>query len=149
MKNTHAGCLGKTRLCLCVRVSACVCVWERASESLQGDGRRVMCEIRETNVCCLCSLVCVCVCVFVLAPIPPLRQRFNKQHTRIKRNQSVYTYVVHIAACLCCTPLVKTDWMTGRKYNKHLISGDGKRKIFHPCFFGWKICFSIIDSSSL
>lgn len=90
-----------------------------------------------------------CVCVFVLAPIPPLRQRFNKQHNRIKGNRSVYTCVVHIAACLCCTPLVKTDWMAGRKYNKHLISGDGKRKIFHPCFFGWKICFSIIDSSSL
>lgn len=79
MKNTHAGRLGKTRLCLCVCVSVCVC-----------EGKSRVCEIGEKIVCvvCLCSLVCV---FFFLALIPPVRQRFNKQHTRIK-GTSLYTH---------------------------------------------------------
>lgn len=69
-----------------VWVCVCVCEWVRLTK-------------RERKMCVLfvCALLCVCVCVSFLAPIPPVRQRFNKQHTRIK-GTSLYTHTQAVSS---------------------------------------------------
>lgn len=65
-------------------VCACLCVWNK----------------RENCVRCLSVLSGNTVCVrffFFLALIPPVRQRFNKHHTRIK-GTSLYTHTLAVSS---------------------------------------------------
>lgn len=91
--------------------------------------------------------VCAYVFFFFLALIPAVRQRFNKHQTRIK-GTSLYTHTlrqsVHIAVCIHCAPIVKTDWMTVREHDKLLNCDNGKRKKK----FNWKICFPVSNCAS-
>lgn len=79
--------------------SVCVHVWVRASQrgrvkAYRAEGRQShVCVNREGEMCVLFVRALSCL-FFVPAPVPPVRQRFNKQHNPCKGSRCAHTQAV-------------------------------------------------------